>query len=196
MTSPKLKVNSVRDLVALAKSKPGQVNYGSVGIADVLYLTVEMLKVEANIDVVSIPYKGQAQIGVALRADEVQFAIVSMSTNMPNVRAGNMRALAVTGGKRSKLAPELPIFAESGFPSVESSSWFGIFAPAGTPRDIIQRVQRASTKVLSAPEMRDHLINQGQDAVGSTPEQFEMRFKADVAKYQALVKQVGILPQD
>jgi tripartite-type tricarboxylate transporter receptor subunit TctC len=196
VANPQVPVKNVQEFVALAKSKPGQLNYGSSGIADPLALTMELLKITAGIDVVHIPYRGQAQSANGIMAGEVQAGVLSLSTNLANVQAGKIRALAVTGSRRSAAASDIPTVAESGLPEFESSSWLGLFAPAGTPRDVLLRIQREVAKVLALPDVRERLRATGLEAVGSTPEEFEAKMKADVAKFSMIAKQAKIPFQD
>jgi tripartite-type tricarboxylate transporter receptor subunit TctC len=194
--NPKVPATTLGELIALAKSKPGVLNYGSPGVADPLHLVMEMLKISSGTDIVPVLYKGQAAMGAAILSGEVELAVVSLSSNLPHIRKGGMRALAVTGAKRAEALPEIPTIAESGFPGFDLSSWHGIFAPAGTPRDIVNRLQRETLRVLNSPETRERLRTLGLDPVGSTPEEFDAKVKADIAKFMLIVKQAGIPPQD
>jgi tripartite-type tricarboxylate transporter receptor subunit TctC len=196
VASNKSQVASVKDLVAQARANPGKLNFGSPSIADPLHLSMEMLRTQANLDIVHVPYKGQAQIVTAIISGELEFAVLSLATNLGNIRAGSMRALGVTSAKRSGAAPEIPTVAEGGFPDYESTSWLGLFAPAGTPREIVQRIQREAVKAMAVPEVRDRLLAQGQEIVGSTPEEFDAKVKSDVAKFVKLARDAKIPYQD
>jgi tripartite-type tricarboxylate transporter receptor subunit TctC len=194
--NPKVPAQTLGELIALAKSKPGVLNYGSPGVADPLHLVMEMLKISSGTDIVPVLYKGQAAMGAAILSGEVELAVVSLSSNLPHIRKGGMRALAVTGAKRAEALPEIPTIAESGFPGFDLSSWHGIFAPAGTPRDVVNRLQRETLRVLNSPDTRERLRSLGLEPIGSTPEEFDAKVKSDIAKFMLIVKQAGIPPQD
>jgi tripartite-type tricarboxylate transporter receptor subunit TctC len=194
--SPKLPASSVAELIALAKSRPGNLNYGMTGVGNPLHLTMEMLKLAAGIDIQPVPYKGDAGIFPALITGEVQVAIVPMATSIAHVRAGTVRALAVAGARRSAALPEVPTVAESGLPGFESTSWQGWFVPAGTPREVVTTIQLAVGKALAAPDVLERLRLAGNEAVGSTPEEFSVRFKADLAKFAKIVRDAHIPVQD
>jgi len=194
--NPKVPAATLSELIALAKTKPGVLNYGSPGVADPLHLVMEMLKISSGTDIVPVLYKGQAAMGTAVLSGEVELAVVSLSSNLPHIRNGRMRALAVTGLKRAEALPEIPTVAESGFPGFDLSSWHGIFAPANTPRDIVNRLQRDTLKALSSPETRERLHALGLEPVGSTPEEFDAKVKSDIAKFIQIVRQAKIPMQD
>jgi tripartite-type tricarboxylate transporter receptor subunit TctC len=194
--SPKLPASSVAELIALAKSRPGNLNYGMTGVGNPLHLTMEMLKLAAGIDIQPVPYKGDAGIFPALITGEVQVAIVPMATSIAHVRAGTVRALAVAGARRSAALPEVPTVAESGLPGFESTSWQGWFVPAGTPREVVAHIQQAASKALAAPDVLERLRLAGNEAVGSAPEEFSIRFKADLTKFAKIVRDAHIPVQD
>jgi tripartite-type tricarboxylate transporter receptor subunit TctC len=194
--SPKLPARSVAELIALAKAKPGVLNYGMTGVGNPLHLTIEMFKTAAGVDIQAVPYKGDAGIFPALITGEIDVAIVPMATSLPHVAAGSIRALAIGGATRSEALPEVPTVAESALPGFESMSWQGWFVPAGTPRDIVVAIQHAAVKALAAPDLIERLRIGGNEAVGSTPEAFEARFRADLAKFAKAVKEAHIPSQD
>jgi tripartite-type tricarboxylate transporter receptor subunit TctC len=194
--SPKLSATSVGELIALAKAKPGSLNYGMTGAGNPLHLTMEMFKTMAGVDIQAVPYKGDAGIFPALITGEIQVAIVPMATTLPHVAAGTVRALAVAGAKRSAALPNVPTVAEGGLAGFESSSWQGWFVPANTPREIVGTLQQAAKTALSAPDVLERLRITGNEAVGSTPKEFEARFTADLAKFAKIVKEAHISPQD
>jgi tripartite-type tricarboxylate transporter receptor subunit TctC len=196
VASPKLSATSVGELIALAKAKPGGLNYGMTGVGNPLHLTMEMFKTMAGIDIQAVPYKGDAAIFPALITGEVQVAVVPMATTLPHVAAGTLRALAVAGAKRSAALPDVPTVAEAGLAGFESSSWQGWFVPANTPREVVGTIQRAARTALSAPDVLERLRITGNEAVGSTPAEFDARFKADLAKFAKIVKEAHISPQD
>jgi tripartite-type tricarboxylate transporter receptor subunit TctC len=192
VASPKLPATSVGDLIALAKTKPGSLNYGMTGAGNPLHLTMEMFKTMAGVDIQAVPYKGDAAIFPALITGEIQVAITPMATTLPHVAAGSVRALAVAGAKRSVALPDVPTVAEGGLAGFESSSWQGWFVPANTPREIIATLQQAASTALSAPDVLERLRITGNEAVGSTPKDFDERFKADLAKFAKAVKDARI----
>jgi len=193
---PKLGVNTVGELVALAKSKPGKLNFGSSGVADPLQLGVEMLKTMAGIDMLPIPYKGQGPMFAALLAGELDMAVVSLQTALSPSRAGNIRILAVAGAKRSATLPGVPTVAESGLAGYDLTSWHGLFAPAGTPRDVLDRLQREIARTAQLPDVRQRVESTGNESVGSTPEEFDAKFKSDVARFKKIVQDAKIPMQD
>src|SRR5262245_56405053 len=193
--SPKLEATSVRELIALAKAKPGSLNYGMTGAGNPLHLTMEMFKHAAGVDIQAVPYKGDAGIFPALITGEIQVAVVPMATSLSHVAAGSVRALAIGGAKRSAALPEVPTVAET-LPGFESTSWQGWFVPAGTPREVVVSIQNAAAKALAAPDTIERLRVGGNEAVGSTSEEFTLRFRADLAKFAKAVKEAGIPPLD
>ena len=196
VASPKFQVASLPELIALAKSKPGGLNYGSSGVGNPLQLTMEMLKHAAGIDIAAVPYRGDAQINAALIAGEVQVAVVPLATARSLVESGQLRALAVTGARRSPALPDVPTVAETGIANIESSSWQGLFVPAKTPREVVGLIQREARKAIYSPDILDRLKTMGYEAVGSSPEEFEAKFKADLAKFAKVVKDARIPMQD
>ena len=196
VASPKLAASSLKETVALAKASPGKLNFGSTGVANPLHLTMELFKTVAGIRVEPIPYKGDAPLNAALLAGEIELAVVPLSAAQTLIKSGRLRALGVTGIRRSASVPEVPTIAEQGFPGFDSTSWQGLFAPAGTPREVLQRLSQESVKALRTPEVLQKLPALGQEPVGSTPEQFEMQFRSDVAKFVKIVKEARIPPQD
>ena len=189
---PSMPVRSVKELVALAKSKPGQINGGSSGYGENPHMALELFKAMAGVNIVNIPYKSTAAAATALLAGEVQMGFSGMVQAMPHVRAGKLRALAVSTAKRSKAAPELPTIAESGYPNYEQSSWVGVIVPAGTQKDIIGKLNTEIVRILEMPDVRDKITDRGLEPLSSTPEQFAAVIKADGAKYGKLVKDIGL----
>ena len=196
VATPSLPAKSVQELIALAKAKPGSLNYGMTGIGNPLHLTVEMFKHAAGIELQAVPYRGDAPLNTALIAGEVHLAVVPFATAKPHVEAGRLRALAIPGAKRSPALPQVPTIAESGLPGFESSSWQGWFVPANTPREIVALIQREAAKALNAPEVRERLEATANEVVASTPGVFAAVFKNDLAKFAKVVKDAKIPLQD
>jgi tripartite-type tricarboxylate transporter receptor subunit TctC len=189
---PSLPIKSVQELIAYAKAKPGQLNFGSPGNGSTTHLAAELLKVLAKIDVVHVPYKGVAPAVADLLAGQTQFMSGDMSTVMPQVRAGKLRALALTGAKRSPLAPELPTIAEAGVPGYEASGWFGVMAPGATPRELVARLHAAIIKGIMQADARERLAALGGEVVANTPAEFAARIREDLAKWKKLVADIGL----
>jgi tripartite-type tricarboxylate transporter receptor subunit TctC len=192
---PSLPVKSVRELIALAKAKPGQLNFASPGNGTTTHLATELLKMLAKIDVVNVPYKGVAPAVTDLLAGQVQFMSGDLSTVMPQVKAGRLRALAVTGANRSPQAPELPTVAEAGVPGYEAIGWFAVLAPAATPRDLVTRLNAVIVKGVTEADARERLAALGGDVVANTPAEFAARIRDDLAKWSALIKTIGLKPE-
>ena len=189
---PSLPIKSVQELIAYAKAKPGQLNFGSPGNGSTTHLAAELLKVLAKIDVVHVPYKGVAPAVADLLAGQTQFMSGDMSTVMPQVRAGKLRALAITGGKRSPLVPELPTIAEAGVPGYEASGWFGVMAPGAIPRELVARLNAAIVKGIMEADARERLAALGGEVVANTPAEFAARIRDDLAKWKKLVAAIGL----
>jgi len=187
-----LPVNSVQEMVQLVKSKPGQFNYGLPGSMTSGHLSMELLKVIAGLDMVAVPYKGGAPAAADLAAGQVQFMINSPPTVLPFVKAGKVRALAVTGAQRSPGLPELPTLRESGFPDYETYEWYGLFAPAKAPKEIVARLGQEVAKILKHPELRERMLVQGAELVGNSPEEFGRFVRAEMDKWGALARKINL----
>jgi tripartite-type tricarboxylate transporter receptor subunit TctC len=196
VANPKFPAKSLKDLIALAKAKPGGLNYGMTGVGNSLHLTMEMLKRAAGIDIQAIPYRGDAPLNTALIAGEVDVAIVPIGTAVPLIEGGQLRALAVNSANRSPALPDVPTVAEEAIPGFEAAGWQGYFVPAPTPRDVVAFIQRETAKVIANPEMQARLKAMGNEPVGSTTAAFDARFKSDLAKFAKVVKEANIPTQD
>ncbi|MGD0023064.1 MAG: tripartite tricarboxylate transporter substrate binding protein [Xanthobacteraceae bacterium] len=197
VASPKLPVKTLAEFIALAKAKPGSLNYGSSGIGNPLHLTMEMLKHAAGLDIVAVAYRGgDAQINVALMAGEVQAAVVPLATAVQLVQDGRLTALGVTGAKRAAVLPNVPTIAEAGVPGFASTSWQGFFAPAKTPAAIVERIQRETATVLKLPDVQSSLQAMAYEPVGSTPAEFAAFVNAETAKFARVAKDAHIPMQD
>jgi len=173
LANPSLPANNLAELVALAKAKPGTLNYGSYGSGSQPHLAAETLKAKAGIDIVHIPYKGLSLSIPAAIAGEVDLTFSGIASGRAQVQAGRLKALAIGGPQRSPLMPEVPTFAEQGYPEVETHAWFGLFVPAGTPRAAVERIYRDVAAILSEPGFREkNVVQKGYDLVASSPEAF------------------------
>ena len=188
---PSVPAKSVAELVALAKSKPGQLMYGSTGNGSVSHLTAEYFKASAGVDIQHIPYKGDTPMTLDLVAGRVQLAFGTAVAFLPQVQSGKLNALAVTDAKPSPAAPQLPTVAASGLPGFEALQWFGLFAPTGTPREVISRLNNEVSKALQLPEVQDKLKGLGLQVVGSGPDAFAQFIQAEVSKWGKIVKESG-----
>ena len=189
---PSLPAKSVKEFVALARSRPGQLSFASTGSGSTPHLSMEMLKAQAGINLVHVPYKGTPQAVLDLLSGQVQVMFANTLSVLPQVKSGRLRALAISSAKRSAAAPELPTVAESGMPGYESGTWFGLFAPASTPREIINRLNSELVRIIATADMKARLLDQGADPVTGTPEQFRAFVKTELAKWSKVVKAVGI----
>jgi tripartite-type tricarboxylate transporter receptor subunit TctC len=184
-------VNSAKEFIAYAKANSGKLAFGSGSNGSAGHLAGELFKVDTGLDIVHVPYKGGAPATQALLAGDTQFMFDNLANAMPQVKAGRLKALAVTTAQRSKLAPELPTMAEAGLQGFDISTWFGLFAPAGTPADIIAKWNAEVAKILNSPEMREKLVAQGAEPAPTSPEQFAAFVKSEMVKYARIVKASG-----
>jgi tripartite-type tricarboxylate transporter receptor subunit TctC len=183
---------TLKELIAQAKANPGKLNYGSSGPGSSLHLQAEMFKHAAGVDLVHIPYRGDAPIMSALIAGEVQLAFLPQSTGGTNVQGNLIRGLAVTGTRRLPSLPNVPTVLEQGVAGLESGSWIAMFVPAGTPPDIVRTIQQNIAKVIADPSVRERLVSTGQEPVGNSPAEFEVLFKADIERYLKVVEAAKI----
>jgi tripartite-type tricarboxylate transporter receptor subunit TctC len=173
LAHPSVPANDVKELVALARAKPGTLNYGSYGSGSQPHLAAEILKSKADVDIVHIPYKGIPFAVPAAIAGEVQLTFSGIASSRPHVQAGRLKALAIGGTERSPLMPNVPTFAEQGYPEVETHAWFGLFVPAGTPRAAVDRIYRDTSAILRDPAFREReVVQKGYELVASSPEEF------------------------
>src|SRR5258706_3618030 len=189
--NPALPVNSVPELVAYAKAHPGALSFGSGSNGSAGHLAGELFKSDAHIDMVHIPYKGGAPALQALLAGDTQLMFDNLANSMQQVRAGKLKAVAVTTAKRSTLVPELPTLSETGLPGFDIYTWWGFMAPAGTPREIIAKWNAEITRILGTAEMKAFFAQQGAEPAPTTPEQFEALIKSEITKYAKIVKESG-----
>ncbi|MBI3374334.1 MAG: tripartite tricarboxylate transporter substrate binding protein [Betaproteobacteria bacterium] len=195
VVSPKLAVHDVKDLVDLAKSRPGQLNFASSGIGTIVHLNAELFMLLSGTEMVHVPYKGTALAVPDVANGQIAMLFDSLASVMPHVRSGRVRPVALNSPQRSPLMPEVPTFAEAGMPAYDTYTWFGMFAPAGTPRSIVLRVQADVAAALRAPDLLERFANVGAEPVGSTPEQFVERIKSDAAKWARVIQAAGLKRQ-
>ena len=195
VANAKTGINTLKDLVDRAKAKPGALNFGSGGVGNPQHLTMEMLKAAAGLDIVHVPFKGDAPLFSSLLAGDIELACTPLSTALPHIQAGTLKALAVSSAKRNSAFPDVPAIAES-YPSVVSTSWQGWFVPASTPKDIVTKLNGYARTALQTPEVQEMLKKFGSDAVGSSPEEFGPSFKAEVERFKKIVSDLKLPPQD
>jgi tripartite-type tricarboxylate transporter receptor subunit TctC len=191
VVNPNTPAKSVQDLVGQAKSKPGSVAFASAGNGSVQHLSGELLKTITRADMTHVPYKGAAPALVDLLGGQVTFFFSGMPPAMPHVKSGKLRALAVTTPKRSPAAPDVPTMAEAGIQGFDISNWFGVFAPAGTPDDVLNKLNAEIVKALALPDVKERLASQGAETVGNSRAEFAKFIAAEMAKYSKLVKESG-----
>lgn len=190
---PSVPAKSFKDL--LAKAKQGPFNFASAGVGSVGHLTGELLNQMAGIRMVHVPYKGSGQAVTDLLGGHVQLMFSGFSSTLPHIRAGKLRALVVTGAQRSPAAPDVPTISESGFPGFEATAWYGVLAPAKTPKPVVSRLHGDIVKALQNPEVNKRLAGLGFEIVGSTPEQFSAYIKSEIKKWEKAVKASGAKPE-
>jgi len=189
---PSLPVNSVKELIAYAKARPGQLSYASTGNGTPTHLAAELFKSMAGIDMVHVPYKGAALAVVDLISGQVQLSLISAPGVVPHIKAGRLRALAVTNSKRSTLLPELPTISEAGLPGFESEGWHGLFAPAHTPQPVVDRLYREFAAILRTPGTASYLVSGGAEPIGMPPGQFKVKLRNEIDKWAKVVKATGM----
>ncbi len=192
VTHPSVAANSVQEFIALARSKPGQINYASSGAGSSTHMASEYFNIVGNVQLSHVHYKGGGPALNDLLGGQVQVTISVPLAFVSHVRGGKLKALAVTGANRMSALPQVPTFAEAGLPAYDASNWYGIFAPTGLPRPIVERWSSELARILSLQDVRDSLISQGMDPLIRTPEQFTEMMKTDLAKYARIIKTAGI----
>jgi len=192
---PSVPANSLAELVAYAKANPGKVNFGSAGGGTITHLAGELLKTEAGVDLVHVPYKGAAPAVQDLLGGQVQMGVFDVPVLLPHIRSGKLKALAVTSGSRSSALADVPTTGELGYPKVLSDNWYGLVAPAGTPPDVLARVHAAATAALRSPELIEQYAKVSGIAVPSTPAEYAVFLDAEQAKWGPIVKAIGFKQQ-
>ena len=189
---PSLPVKSVKEVVALAKKRPGELTYGSSGSGAFNHLTGELFAQMTGTQLVHVPYKGGGPAAVALLAGEITMILGEPASLVGFIKAGRVRAIAVTGAKRAPALPELPTIAESGVPGYEATSWNGMLAPAGTPADVIKRLNAEFNRIIGTPDVRKRMLDSGFEPVGGPPERFGELIRAEIAKWAPVVLAAGV----
>jgi tripartite-type tricarboxylate transporter receptor subunit TctC len=182
----------MQEFMALAKKEPGKLDYGSGGVGSTGHLSVALLEYVGGVRFNHIPFKGGGPSVTATAAGQVHFAIPALPTAAPHIKAGRLRVLAVTGTRRSPTMPDVPTVAESGVPDYHFDSWFGLFAPAGTPAAIVSRLNRVTVEAVRSPELHEQLARAGLDAEPSTPEEFATTLRTEIARWAKIIKAAGI----
>jgi tripartite-type tricarboxylate transporter receptor subunit TctC len=185
---PSVPAKTVKEFVAFARARPGQINYASAGTGTGMHLSTELMKAMAKIDMVHVPYKGPAESMAALLGGEAMVTIPAIPATLPLVKAGRVRALAVTSAQRSPMLRDIPTMAESGFPGFDFSNWSGVFAPAGVSPQIVRTLSQDLTRIVQTPDVAKTLVQQGAIVVGNTPEQFASNINVDLARWMKVVK--------
>ncbi|MEP7330414.1 MAG: tripartite tricarboxylate transporter substrate binding protein [Betaproteobacteria bacterium] len=189
--NPAVPANSVQELIAYGKANPGKLNFASSGSGTSIHLAGELFKTMSGVQMTHIPYKGSSPAIADLLRGQVQIMFDNLPSALPQIKAGKLKALAVTSAQRAPALPDVPTIAEAGLPGFEATSWFGILAPAGTPKDVIAKLNTEVAKWLATPEARDKLAAQGANAAGTSPEDFARHIAAETIKWQKVVKESG-----
>jgi len=192
---PSLPVKSIRELTALAKRKPGLLNYGSAGIGSMTHLGMALLVSMTGVDLVHVPYKGSSQASIGVLTGEAQLMFSSPAAVMAQIRDGKMRALGVSGATRSAVLPGVPTIAEAGLAGYDATSWYGLLAPAGAPRAAISRLGDETIKALATADLKERLINQGIEPAKGGVDEFAAFLDAEIAKWEKVIRAAGIPPQ-
>ena len=195
LVHPSVPAKSVQELIALARSQPGKLNFSTSGAGGSMHVAAELFKSMAGVDMVHIPYKGGAPAVADLIAGQVPLSFATVLETIQFVKAGKLRALAVTNNRRSVALPELPTISEAGLPGYQSISWLALFAPAGTPKEIVNRVSAETVRILKISDVRERLLAQGAEPIGSTPEELATILAADTAKYAKVIRESGYKPE-
>jgi tripartite-type tricarboxylate transporter receptor subunit TctC len=195
LVHPSVPAKSVQELIALARSQPGKLNFSSSGAGGSMHVAAELFKSMAGVDMVHIPYKGGAPAVADLISGQVPLSFATVLETIQFVKAGKVRALAVTNNRRSVALPDLPTISEAGLPGYQSISWLALFAPAGTPKEIVNKASAETVRILKLPDVRERLLAQGAEPIGSTPEQLAAILAQDIAKYARVIKESGYKPE-
>ena len=191
---PLVPAKDLRELISLAKAKPGQLNYGSSGVGATPHLAAEYFKSAAGVEIVHVPYKGSTPVYADLMPGLVTIYFAVPASGAPYVKSGKLRAIAVTSAKRASLLPSVPTMAEAGLPGYDISSFYALLVPAGTPREIVNRLAEATARAVASPDLREKIVNAGSEPASSTPEELLQIVKDSAAKYERIIKAANIKP--
>ena len=192
VVAPTLGVKSVKELIALAKQKPGQLTFGTSGVGSGTHLNGEQFRFAAGIDVVHVPYKGVPEPLIDTMSGRIDYFLSPLVPALPFIRDGRLLALAVSTAQRTSVLPDVPTIAEAALPGYEFQAWFGVFAPAGTPRPVVDQISREIARIVYLPDIKKQFLNQGEEGKPSTPEEFTRFIRAEIEKYSKVVKLAGI----
>lgn len=192
MANPSLPAANVRELIELAKKRPGEIAYGSSGPGGAPHLAMELFKRRAGVELIHVPYKGSSQSISDLIGGRVMLTMDSLVQSLPHIKAGRLKALAVLGPRRTELLPEVPTVAESGLPGYALTNWFGLLAPAGTPKEVVSRIHGDAAKALKEPDLKKRIADLGADVVGNSPEEFGAAMRAESAQWAEIIKAANI----
>ncbi len=196
VVNPSFAAHSVKDVIAMAKANPGKINFGTGGLGTTPHMTAEMFQHDAGIKMVHVPYRGEAGAINDLLAGQIPLMFANLSAVMGNIKAGTLRALAVISAERSPSAPDIPTVAETALPGFKAETWFGIVAPAGTPRDVLAKLNAAARQALTLPETKQRFADLGMTTGTSSPEEFDAYIKAEVARWSQVIKDANVQPMD
>jgi tripartite-type tricarboxylate transporter receptor subunit TctC len=191
---PSVPAKSVKELVRLGKAQPGKLSFASAGNGTGGHLSGELFKMLSSIDMLHVPYKGVAPALVDVVGGQVSMTFASILSSLPQVRADKLRALAVTGGKRSVAAPQVPTMREAGVKDYESATWYGVVAPAGTPQELVTRLNAEIVAVIKRPDVNERLSKEGADPVGNSPQEFGRFIESEIGKWRKVIRAAGIQP--
>jgi tripartite-type tricarboxylate transporter receptor subunit TctC len=191
---PSLPAKNLKELIALAKQRPGQLNFASSGLGSSNQMAGELFKMMAGINIVHVPYKGNAPALTDAIAGNVEMVFSGVPALVPHIKSGRLRAIAIGSLKRFPAIPEVPTFDESGLKGYEATTWFGLMAPARTPKEIVARLNTEVGRILASPDLRQRFVNDGLEPIGGSPEEFAMFIRDEIAKYAKVIKNAGIKP--
>jgi tripartite-type tricarboxylate transporter receptor subunit TctC len=192
---PSVPAKTVKELIAFARARPGQMNYASAGTGTYPHMTMELFLSMAKLKMVHIPYKGTGPAMIDMLAGHTAVMAATVLTGMPQIRAGRLRPLGITSAARSAVAPEIPTISEAGLPGFESVQWYGMLAPAQTPKEIVSRLHAEMVRILQQPEVKERFAGDGADPVGNTPEEFSRYIQSELVKWSKVAREAGIKPE-
>lgn len=192
MVNPSLPVKSVKELIAYAKANPGKLSFGSPGNGSTGHMSMELFKSMTGTDMVHVPYKGNAGVMTDLVGGQIQVTLDNLTPYMAQVKSGKIRLLAVSTAKRSQTVPDVPTIAEAGVPGYETGAWFGLVAPAKTPKEIVEKISAETARILKLPDVKQKLMEQSAEPVGNTPRQFDAFIKSEIAKWAKVIKDAKV----